>query len=140
MKILSTRKRVATAAIGLGVVIGSAGVASALSGSPASPVNPNTVATPTTDGADTPPAGDATIGADNSNKDPAHEAAESPDVAAAEAAGRGHAHGGGDGDGPGGADHRSNTDPAHEAAESTERAAQEATNDAALPATTVAGG
>jgi hypothetical protein len=86
MKILSTRKRVATAAIGLGVVIGSAGVASALSGSPASPVNPNTVATPTTDGADTPPAGDATIGADNSNKDPAHEAAESPDVAAAEAA------------------------------------------------------
>jgi hypothetical protein len=58
---------------------------------------------------------------DNSNHDPAHEATESPEHAAAEASGNFH---GGDG--------HSNTDPAHEAAESPERAAAEATHDATV--------
>jgi len=58
--------------------------------------------------------------ADTSNHDPAHEAAESPEQAAAEASGEFH----------GGHDGHSNTDPAHEAAESPERAAEEAAHDA----------
>jgi hypothetical protein len=62
---------------------------------------------------------------DNSNKEPAHEAAESPQRAADEAAGKvggGREHG----------NHVSNKDPAHEAAESPARATEEASRDAAI--------
>jgi hypothetical protein len=66
--------------------------------------------------------------ADTSNHDPAHEAAETPEQAAAEASGNFHGGGG-----------HSNTDPAHEAAESPERAAAEAAHDATVTSPTTPG-
>jgi len=63
--------------------------------------------------------------ADTRNNDPAHEATESAQREADEAAGR---VGSGRDDG----DHLSNKDPAHEAAESPARAAEEAARDAAI--------
>jgi hypothetical protein len=128
------RKRVITAGLVVGAVIGSAGIANALTGSTTTPPPASTVTENTADATDT------GTGVDTSNTDPAHEAAETPAVAAQEAAGTGHGdgdHGDGDHGGPGG-DHHSNTDAAHEAAESPERAAQEAADDAATTATTVA--
>ena len=68
------------------------------------------------------PSQSGTAPADTSNKDAAHEAAETPQQAADEAAGKRG------GRGP----HMSNHDAAHEAAESPERAAQEAKDDAAF--------
>jgi hypothetical protein len=141
------RKRVITAGLVVGAVIGSAGIANALTGSTTTPPPASTVTENTADVTDT------GTGVDTSNTDPAHEAAETPAVAAQEAAGNGHGdgdhgdggpgdgdHGDGDHGGPGGpgGDHHSNTDAAHEAAESPERAAQEAADDAATTATTVA--
>jgi hypothetical protein len=70
-----------------------------------------------------------------SNEDPTHEATESAQREADEAAGKfpggpGGPDGHGGPDGGFGGPHHSNTDPAHEAAESPARAAQEAADDA----------
>jgi len=62
---------------------------------------------------------------DTSNKDAAHEAAETPQHAADEASGKFQGGGG-----------KSNTDPAHEAGESAARTAEEATHDATVTTTT----
>lgn len=92
--------------------------AALLNGSASAQTSTSTPAANTAPAANTP-------AVDNSNKDPAHEAAESPQRAADEAAGR---VGGGSDHG----NHVSNKDPAHEAAESPARAAEEASRDAAI--------
>ena len=89
-----------------GLIIGATHIASAQT---------TTVPAPAT------PAASSGAVVDNSNKDAAHEAAETPEVAAAEAAGKGHG-----GNGP------SNKDAAHEAAESPAHAAEEAARDAGV--------
>lgn len=127
-----TRKRVITAALGVGIVLGSAGIASALSSSPAAtpPTDP-----PSTIGGGSTPASTSTGagGVDQSNSDPTREAGESAQREADETAGKIG----------GGGHHTSNTDPAHEAAESPTRAAEEAARDASIAngtATTATGG
>ena len=109
----------AVALVGVGLLAGAgAGVA---------------VGIPTVSGAQTttttPSTGSSTA---TSNTDPAHEAAESPAQAAAEANGTFTG-------GPGGG--HSNTDAAHEAAETPEHAAAEAAHDATVttPSTTTTG-
>jgi len=107
-------RAVGVTALALGLVAGGYGISSAAnSGSTGS----------TTPAASTRATGPN--GAFQSNEDPAHEAAESPEREAQE-----HAGGGG---GPG--HFGSNEDPAHEAAESPEREAQEhAGGSGAVPA------
>ena len=125
MQISITRKRLVTAAIAAGALIGSAGIASAVTGS--TDTSPSAPATGASPGATTAPGAATAPAVDNSNKDPKHEAGESTQREADETAGK-MGHGGG-------LHGRSNTDPAHEATESPARKAQEATNDAAQPAT-----
>lgn len=141
MNSISTRRRLLTVGVAIGAVVGTAGIASALSNSPTTPKPVVSSVPPATDApeaadVDTNATADSTVGADTSNTDPAHEAAETPEQAAAEAAGKGHGHGH-----EGGGHHgHSNTDAAHEAAESPERQAQEAAEDAAdATVTTTAG-
>jgi hypothetical protein len=133
------KNRFAVGGVVVGLTLGGAiGVAFGAPGVSGAQTTPTTIVAPATtvDAPDTP-------GVDDSNKDAAHEAAETPEQAAAEAAGKHHGgkhHGGADGKGG------SNEDAAHEAAESPEREAAEdaakaagATAPAATPATTVAG-
>jgi hypothetical protein len=119
MNLTSSRKRLATLGIAAGVVLGSAGVVSAVTGTTPDATTPDSV-----------PAAAPAAGVDTSNSDPTHEAGESAEREAAETAGGGRDHGAGDGH------HHSNTDAAHEASESPERQAQEAADDAALGSTT----
>ena len=101
----TTSKRWIVAAAAIGAMLGSAGIASAATSGSSTPA-------PTTNRP-----------APSYNTDPAHEAGESAQRQADEAAGRA-----GFGDGPGG---HSNTDPAHEAGESAQRQAEEKAQDAA---------
>jgi hypothetical protein len=126
------KNRLAAAGVVLGLVGGGAiGVALGSPGVSNAQTSPVTTAAATADAR----------GVDDSNKDAVHEAAETPEQAAAEMAGKhgGHGHGGPGGDRHGGA---SNEDPTHEAAESPEREAQEDAEKAAAatapatPATT----
>jgi hypothetical protein len=95
-----SRKRLITAALVAGALVGSAGVAAA--------------ATSSTTTTQAPAAADGTAKV-GSNEDPTHEASETPEQEAAEDAGLGHrGHGRGN-----------NEDPAHEATESPEREAAE---------------
>ena len=107
------RRRVTTAAIALGALIGSGAIANAVSNSS----TPAPAATATAEVAPSTPA----AGTDTSKNDATHEAGETADHEANETAGRG-GHGG-----------HSNTDAAH-AGESPARVAEEAARDAQLPA------
>ena len=105
-----SRKKWVTIAVAAGALLGTAGIAGAVTGS-SSTTKPPATSAPSTH---------------TSNTDPAHEAGESAQHAADEASGKfdgGH-------DGPGGHDGHSNTDPAHEDAESPARQAEEAQRDA----------
>lgn len=102
----STTKKWLVAAVAVGAMVGSAGIAAAATGS-----------------GTTTPAPAASTPAPKYNTDPAHEAGESTQRQADEASGKA-----GFGGGPGG---RSNTDPAHEAGESAARQAEELARDAA---------
>ena len=106
----SMRQIAATSALALGLAAGGFGIANAASSSTA------TTAAPA--------AAQSSTRQYSSNTDPAHEAGESTQRKADEAAGRGF---------------KSNTDPAHEAGESAQRKAEEAANDAAA-ATPATGG
>ncbi len=131
MALSATRKRLITVGLFAGAVVGSAGIASALTSS-----STTTPSTPSANTVDADPASGTGTGVDTSNTDPTHEAGESAQHEADETAGKiGHGHGDhgkgdGDGDHGKGGDHHSNTDAAHEAGESPARAAEEATNDA----------
>ena len=104
-----SRRKWVTVAIATGALVGSAGIAGAVTGSSStsSPSSNSTSSTP------------------KYNTDPAHEAGESAQRQADEASGKA-------GVGPGG---HSNTDPAHEAGESAAHKAEEAQRDAGTSST-----
>jgi hypothetical protein len=139
MKLKSSRKVLVTFGLTAGAVLGSAGIAAAFAHPrQTTPTSDSTVTTEVTGASDTSGSTGASGStgttssptAGRSNEDPTHEATESAQREADEAAGH---FGRGDGDHHGGrrGHGHSNTDPAHEAAESPERAAEEAKDDAA---------
>ncbi len=132
----SMRQIAAASALALGLAAGGFGIASAASSS--------TATTPA------PAAAQSSTSQYSSNNDPAHEAGESAQRKADEAAGRGFGsntdptHEAGESaqrkaDEAAGRGFQSNTDPAHEAGESAQRKAEEAANDGAAKATPATG-